>query len=338
MAASLSHLLTPVDSSPTPHHQHPEWLAWRYGKAQAQINTWLEQAIESSWQAQRPLLTQDTGLDLHLPRLWQATRHATVLGGKRIRPLLSLLVWQALGQSEESPLKGICLSSEFMHAQSLVFDDLPCMDNDDFRRGNPTTHKAFDEATAVLVGDALACFAFECLIQYSPQKTSAQLEALVALTQFLGGVGSFKGLVNGQYADMWSASSPSSMEALRYIHAHKTGALLRYAVVAPALLAGVTPPVKEGLSAWAEILGQLFQATDDLLDATACSETLGKTAGKDAEQNKLTYVSLLGLEGTQAELLRLHEAGLQVLADLKPHGLHVEALTEIQAFILQRGH
>jgi geranylgeranyl pyrophosphate synthase len=333
----MHHLTTP-EAGDSPPLASASWLKWRYGRLQQHINQWLEEALAEAWHPQEEALKSLPELATSLKRLWQASRHATLLGGKRIRPLLSVLVWQALSRHDVETIKGLCLSSEFMHAQSLVFDDLPCMDDDDLRRGKPTTHKAFDEATAVLVGDALASFAFECVVKYSPQNTLADLEALLDVTQRLGSVGSFGGLVNGQYADMWSHESPASLEQLRYIHANKTGALLRYAIVAPAVLAGASSHVQTSLSTWADVIGQLFQATDDLLDVTATSQDLGKTAGKDADQNKLTYISVLGLEGTQAEVHRLHEAGSQALERLKQSGLVVEALAEIQAFILHRGH
>ena len=161
----LHHLLEPESGNPPPLSS-PTWLKWRYGRLQQYINQWLEEALDTAWYPQAEALKNLPELATSLKRLWQASRHATLLGGKRIRPLLSVLVWQALSRHDAETIKGLCLSSEFMHAQSLVFDDLPCMDDDDLRRGKPTTHKAFDEATAVLVGDALASFAFECVVKY----------------------------------------------------------------------------------------------------------------------------------------------------------------------------
>jgi geranylgeranyl pyrophosphate synthase len=333
----MAHLLE-APLSDAPPLSHPTWLKWRYGRLQQHLNQWLEEALETAWHPQADALKDLPEAQASLKRLWQAARHATLLGGKRIRPILSVLVWQALSRHDLQTIQGLCLSSEFMHAQSLVFDDLPCMDDDALRRGKPTTHVAFDQATAVLVGDALASFAFECVVKYSPQNTLEEREALLEVTQRLGNVGSFGGLVNGQYADMWSHESPASVEQLRYIHANKTGALLRYAIVAPAILAGASLQVQAALATWADSIGQLFQATDDLLDVSASIHDLGKTTGKDRDQNKLTYVSLLGIEGTQAEILRLGEAGLQALKRLKQWGLAVDALAELQAFMVDRGH
>jgi geranylgeranyl pyrophosphate synthase len=336
-ALHMAHLLEAQNGNPPPISS-ATWLKWRYGHLQQHVNQWLEDALQTAWLPQGKALQDLPETEASLKRLWQASRHATLLGGKRIRPLLSVLVWQALSRNDVETLKGICLSSEFMHAQSLVFDDLPCMDDDNLRRGKPTTHIAFDEATAVLVGDALVSFAFECLIKYSPQNSKEAVEALLKITQCLGELGSFNGLVNGQYADMWSHESPPSLEQLRYIHAHKTGALLRYAIVTPAILVGASMQVQEGLATWADLIGQLFQATDDLLDATASSDDLGKTAGKDADQNKLTYLRVLGIEGTQSEVNRLQEEGWHALKRLKQWGLQTEALSEIQDFIVHRRH
>ncbi len=332
---TLNRLLTTDSHASMPEQGSADWLKWRFGRLQAQVEAWLEEAIESAWQVQRQKIESLPEVQASMQRLWQATRHATLLGGKRIRPILSLVVWHALGKQDVESLKGICISTEMIHAQSLVFDDLPCMDDDDTRRGKPTTHRAFDEATAVLVGDALACFAFECLIAYTPETYPL---ILLELVQTLAGVGSFKGLVNGQYADMWSHESPASLAQLRYIHAQKTGALLEFAVLAPARLAGVPQEIQEALGLWVSDLGQLFQATDDLLDATASSDALGKTAGKDAMQEKLTYVSLLGIDGTQAEIHRLVQSANQHLVQLARLGLQVEILQELQDFIQHRGH
>jgi len=278
-ALHMAHLLEAQNGNPPPISS-ATWLKWRYGHLQQHVNQWLEDALQTAWLPQGKALQDLPETEASLKRLWQASRHATLLGGKRIRPLLSVLVWQALSRNDVETLKGICLSSEFMHAQSLVFDDLPCMDDDNLRRGKPTTHIAFDEATAVLVGDALVSFAFECLIKYSPQNSKET----------------------------------------------------------PAILVGASMQVQEGLATWADLIGQLFQATDDLLDATASSDDLGKTAGKDADQNKLTYLRVLGIEGTQSEVNRLQEEGWHALKRLKQWGLQTEALSEIQDFIVHRRH
>jgi farnesyl diphosphate synthase len=334
---SLSQLLAPPSSEEgsVPSIESAEWPAWRYQHARQWIDASLTEAIDASWRVQSSHMPE--ALHPAMEELWEATRHTCLLGGKRIRPILSLLVAHALGCDEVNVLKGICLSSEFTHAQSLVFDDLPCMDDDALRRGKPTTHIAYDEATAVLVGDALASFSYYCLSHYSPKHTSTEMNALLELIELLGGVASYQGLVNGQYADMVSAKSPATLQHLQYIHANKTGALLRYAVVAPAILQGLNVAVKEALSQWANSTGQLFQAKDDVLDATATPEALGKTVGKDAEQEKLTYLSVLGLEATLRDIDRLEQSGTDSLRTLEKQGVDIQYLLEFQTFLVHRG-
>jgi geranylgeranyl pyrophosphate synthase len=331
----LATLLAPPTDNNAPAPTCITWPAWRYQHARQWIDTIITEAIDASWRQQVAFMPP--ALHPAMEQLWQATRHACLLGGKRVRPILSLLVADALGIKDATLLKGICLSSEFTHAQSLVFDDLPCMDDDDLRRGKPTTHVAYDEATAVLVGDALASFAYQCLSHYSPKATPEEMNALLQLIELLGGVASFQGLVNGQYADMVSAKSPASLEHLRYIHANKTGALLRYAIVAPAILHGADAAIHQGLTTWANIMGQLFQAKDDVLDATATAEALGKTIGKDAEQQKLTYLQVLGLEGTLEEINRLEDEGSASLYNLAGIGVNTQYLLEFQTFLVHRG-
>jgi farnesyl diphosphate synthase len=232
-----------------------------------------------------------------LTRLESALLHACLLGGKRIRPLLLWDVYHALGgESSTEALLGSMLACELIHTQSLVFDDLPCMDDDTLRRGHPTVHVAFDEATAVLVGDALACIAFSFLVEHSPKGEPSRLLTLV---KELGLIASLRGLVNGQYVDMFSSQTQNNEADLRYIQRNKTGALLAFSFTAPAHLLGLPPSTIATLQALGQQFGLLFQLVDDVLDATASSNQLGKTANKDAETEKASFVTVLGLQEAQ---------------------------------------
>jgi geranylgeranyl pyrophosphate synthase len=268
---------------------------------------WVDAALEETLQQQWEYLKPDELLAQPLQALWAALRHATVLGGKRVRPLLALEAFRAIA-GPRAPWEGVqhfAVALELIHAQSLVFDDLPCMDNDDWRRGQPTVHKAFGEATAVLVGDALACLAFEVLAQTSATVPPA---AVLRCVQLLGRAASLGGLVTGQFADMQALNLPPTRASVLLIHTHKTAALLQCALVGGATLAGASVGVVQAFSHLGLQFGLLFQAIDDTLDATATSEQLGKTAGKDAEQAKL---SLYHLEGPLAAAEAIEALSLQ---------------------------
>ncbi len=287
-----------------------DFLETTYAPQRAWLNTALQMCLNDYHQPQIALPELET--------LWAALHHATVLGGKRIRPLLALETYrmfhpsQPLAESYET-LMGLCCALEFIHAQSLVFDDLPCMDNDDLRRGQPTVHKAFNEATAVLVGDALACMSFGCLVRYSPHTTPA---VLLQCVQELSDISSLKGLVNGQFADMVSEGKPCSVQRLSYIHANKTGALLAFSLTAGALFACVPPEVLTLVTQLGTVLGELFQVVDDYLDVSASTTHLGKTAGKDVLQEKATYVSVHGLQETKAHIEALSQRAFAILTQL----------------------
>jgi farnesyl diphosphate synthase len=336
---TLQSLLNANNSTIEPSQR--EWLGIQFAEARAWIEAQITDSLESAWGNQSQQLGDQPDVQHSLKRLFDAAKHACLLGGKRVRPLLAMLVGQAIGIQHASTLKGLVIACELIHAQSLVFDDLPCMDDDAMRRGKPTTHVAFDEATAVLVGDGLACHAYEALVKYTPlESTSGGHEThpynVLTLVKELGGVGSFNGLVNGQYADIYSGESPPTIEHLRYIHANKTGALLRYAILSPAWLLGKDQAILTPLDGWARGMGQLFQLVDDVLDATQDSEQLGKTAGKDAEQDKLTYVSLLGLDGARAEISRLNDEASVALDVLAQQGVDVSLLRDFQTFLCHR--
>ena len=231
-------------------------------------------------------------------RLMQAMRYGALGGGKRLRPFLTIESARALGVVGDAPLRA-GLAIECVHCYSLVHDDLPAMDDDDLRRGRPTTHKAFDEATAILAGDGLLTLAFDIL---ADPATHADAEIRVALCLGLARASGLGGMVGGQMLDIEaeSAATPLDEAAIRRLQAMKTGALLRFAVEAGAIVGGAAPARRDALVRYGEALGSAFQVADDILDAEATSEQLGKRAGKDAQRNKGTFVSIHGLDGAKA--------------------------------------
>ena len=255
-------------------------------------------------------------------RLMAAMRYGALGGGKRLRPFLTIETARALGVEGEAPLRaGVAI--ECVHCYSLVHDDLPAMDDDDLRRGRPTTHKAFDEATAILVGDGLLTLAFDLLADPATHKDA---EIRVALCLGLARASGLGGMVGGQMLDIEaeSAASPLDDSAIRRLQAMKTGALLRFAVEAGAIVAGASVTRRAALVRYGEALGSAFQVADDILDAEATSEQLGKRAGKDAQRNKGTFVSIHGLDGAKRlrdafvgqALAALDEAGFQAQGDI----------------------
>ena len=238
-------------------------------------------------------------------RLMEAMRHGALGGGKRLRPFLTMETARALGVVGDAPLRA-GLAIECVHCYSLVHDDLPAMDDDDLRRGRPTTHKAFDEATAILAGDGLLTFAFDILADPATHKDA---EIRVALCLGLARASGLGGMVGGQMLDIEAetAAIPLDDAAIRRLQAMKTGALLRFAVEAGAIVAGAPAARRAALVRYGEALGSAFQVADDILDAEATSEQLGKRAGKDAGRNKGTFVSIHGLDGAK----RLRDAFVQ---------------------------
>ncbi|MBQ4341987.1 MAG: polyprenyl synthetase family protein [Clostridia bacterium] len=232
------------------------------------------------------------------PRLLEAMFYSVEGGGKRIRPSLVLAVCEMLGGSLKNAMPIAC-GLEMIHTYSLIHDDLPCMDDDDMRRGRPSNHKVFGEAEAVLAGDGLLSLAFEVMLRAAAESGDPGiLAAAYEAAQRAGAAG----MVSGQSADMEleGAANPTG-EMLRYVHRHKTADMLEAAVVAGALTAGADAGVLEKLRRYSAEMGLLFQITDDLLDATGDQELMGKTLGKDAKQGKLTYVTLLGIDGAKRE-------------------------------------
>jgi farnesyl diphosphate synthase len=266
-------------------------------------------------------------------RLMDAMRYGALGGGKRLRPFLTIETARALGADGEPPLRA-GLAVECVHCYSLVHDDLPAMDDDDLRRGRPTTHKAFDEATAILAGDGLLTLAFDIL---ADPATHAEAETRVALCLGLARASGLGGMVGGQMLDIEAetAATPLDDMAIRRLQAMKTGALLRFAVEAGAIVAGAAADRRAALVRYGEALGSAFQVADDILDAEATSEQLGKRAGKDADRNKGTFVSIHGLDGAK----RLRDAFVEkALAALSQAGLQAEGdiLREAARFVAAR--
>ncbi|HEY1454773.1 MAG TPA: farnesyl diphosphate synthase [Roseiarcus sp.] len=236
-------------------------------------------------------------------RLIQAMRYATLGGGKRLRPFLTIETARALGRQDEGPRRAGA-ATECIHAYSLIHDDLPAMDDDDLRRGRPTTHRAFGEATAILAGDALQALAFEILTHPA---TDRNAEVRVALCAGLARASGLAGMVGGQMLDLDAESSPAplSIEEIARLQAMKTGALLKFSVEAGSRLAGAGAKAGAALSAYGRAIGAAFQVADDILDAEGDAATLGKRAQKDAGRNKATLVGALGLDGARRELARM---------------------------------
>lgn len=242
-------------------------------------------------------LRVEAALDGSLPperpeSLREAMRYSLLAGGKRLRPILCLAACELAGGEPEQALP-TAVALEMIHTMSLIHDDLPAMDNDDLRRGRPTNHKAFGEAKAILAGDALLTRAFEMVALRSP---GVPAERLLQVVGELARAAGAPGLVGGQVVDLESEGKAVDLETLEYIHLHKTGALLRACVISGALVAGADATLQAALHTYARGIGLAFQIIDDILDVTASSAVLGKTAGKDLTADKTTYPKLLGLE------------------------------------------
>lgn len=268
--------------------------------------------------------------DIAPARLHQAMRYSVLGGGKRVRPLLC----HATGElaSAGTAVLDVCgCAIELIHAYSLVHDDLPCMDDDVLRRGKPTVHVQFDEATALLVGDSLQSLAFQLLCELdSAASPTRQLENVRLLAQAAGS----RGMAGGQAIDLASVGMTLSVEELEFMHIHKTGALIRAAVLMGAHAGkALAEDTLGALDRYAKCAGLLFQVVDDILDCESSTSTLGKTAGKDAVHNKPTYVSLLGIARARAMAGELREQALSALAGL---GDDARRLRELTDFLVAR--
>ncbi|MDV3468149.1 polyprenyl synthetase family protein [Stenotrophomonas sp. C3(2023)] len=287
----------------------------RFADWRARIEARLDAALPSSAQAPQ---------GLH-----QAMRYAVLGGGKRMRPLLVMAAGEVFGASADD-LDAPAMAVELIHAYSLVHDDLPAMDDDALRRGKPTTHVAFDEATAILAGDALQARAFSLLAD-APVAATLRVGCLQALAQAAGAAG----MCGGQALDIDATGKLQSMDELTRMHALKTGALIRAAVRMGALCGHAQEDDLQRLDRFADALGLAFQVRDDILDVEASSEQLGKTAGKDQAQDKSTFPALLGLDGAKAELSGLVQVMEQALAG---YGEEADSLRALGRLAVERDH
>lgn len=266
-----------------------------------------------------------------LERLYQAMRYSVMNGGKRVRPLLVYAACEAL-EGKLGQADGAACAVELIHAYSLVHDDLPAMDDDDLRRGQPTTHKAFDEASAILAGDALQSLAFGVLStpRSNPQDAETRLQMIELLSQAAGPAG----MVGGQAIDLGSVGLQLDQQALEIMHRHKTGALIEASVRLGALASGSRDSAEhQALQQYAQAIGLAFQVQDDILDVESDTATLGKTQGKDEANHKPTYPALLGLDAAKRYAQELHDQALQVL---HPLGDSAKPLRELARYIVER--
>lgn len=267
----------------------------------------------------------------HASKLKNAMKYALLIGGKRMRPFLVQATGQMLGVSE-SDLDGPAAAIEAIHAYSLIHDDLPAMDDDNLRRGHPTCHIQFDEATAILAGDALQTMAFEILCHY---EVSDHLETKrIELVKILSRASGYHGMCGGQAIDLASTGKQIDQSQLETLHSKKTGALIVACVeMAMVLAENVSQENRQNLLTFAKTIGLAFQVQDDILDVTGDSEVLGKPQGSDQAQNKSTYPALMGLEPAQAYLDELHKQALQALRAL-PY--NTQMLVSFTDFVIHR--
>ena len=262
--------------------------------------------------------------------LHRAMRYSVFAGGKRLRPILVSAGAEAVGGRLDDVMPTAC-AVEMIHTYSLIHDDLPAMDNDDFRRGVPTNHKVFGEALAILAGDALLTLAFRLLADNVPA-TSNGPRLRDVLVEIADAAGS-PGMVGGQVADIECEGKPADAEIVDYIHTHKTAALIRASIRGGAILSGATPAQLDALGVVGGALGLAFQIMDDILDVTATTEELGKTAGKDEAQQKATYPTVHGIEASRRRAQALVAEAHAVLA---PFGPRSQPLRELGTFMIER--
>lgn len=292
------------------------WLKGRAQQVESALNEWLPEATTLP------------------PRLHDAMRYAVLGSGKRIRAALVYAAGEASlaadmpASAQEMALSHAAVAVELIHGYSLVHDDLPCMDNDALRRGRPTVHIQYDEATAMLAGDALQPLAFEVLSQM-PIAPALTVQASLMLARAAGS----QGMVGGQAIDCDSVGQSLTHEQLQQMHIMKTGAMLEASVLLGGIVAGASSTIRTGLETYAQAVGLAFQIADDILDVTSDTVTLGKTAGKDEASNKPTYVSLLGLDEARALTLELRD---RAHAALLPMGPASRRLAELADFIVGR--
>lgn len=269
--------------------------------------------------------------DAYPPLIHRAMRYSLFAGGKRLRPVLALAAAEAAGR-DPAPVMPAACALELIHTYSLVHDDLPSMDNDDLRRGKPTSHRVFGEAAAILAGDALLTLAFEWLARCAQSLPAERVARVIAGVAEAAGSA---GLIGGQVVDTLSSSAKMDVKTLEYIHRHKTGALFRAAVRTGAILSGADEARLASLTTYAENLGLAFQIIDDILDEKGDTARLGKTAGSDQKNKKATYPALFGLERAGEKARR---AAAAAVAALDNFGTEAAFLRQLVQFVVQRDH
>jgi geranylgeranyl pyrophosphate synthase len=278
----------------------------------------------------------DVQLELIIPadsgpasKLYKAMRYSVFNGGKRVRPALCFAAAEAISASDDNTVK-IAAAVEMIHAYSLIHDDLPAMDDDELRRGVPTCHIQFDEATAILAGDGLHSLAFEQLTKLTGIPASINLEIIAILSDLAG----CNGMVTGQAVDLESTGTQLSVEELNYMHTHKTGALIEASVVMGAMATNQADEAQvDALRSYARAIGLAFQIQDDILDVESSTEQLGKSQGSDSDNNKPTYTSILGIEKAKSEAKRLYQESLEALSAFDDKAGPLRALAK---FIVHR--
>jgi len=286
----------------------------------------LEQGQRAADEALERLLPKDTDFP---PSIHQAMRHSVFAGGKRLRPILVLEAARMIAGSLPLGVADLGAALEMLHTYSLIHDDLPALDNDDLRRGRPTCHKAFGEATAILAGDALQTYAYEVLAKLAcPAEARVRIIAEVAHA-----TGTVDGMIGGQVMDLEAEHKRPDAKTLEYIHRSKTGALITACLVVGGMYAGGTHDDIERLRCFGRSSGLAFQIADDILDVTQTSEQLGKTAGKDLKADKATYPSVYGLEKSAQMADELVKAGCDAL---NTYGERANVLKEIAYYLVQR--
>ena len=289
------------------------------------LNSYLKQQKASVEQA------LDRSIEIVRPeKIYEAMRYSLLAGGKRLRPILCLATCDLTGGTEEMAMPTAC-ALEMIHTMSLIHDDLPAMDNDDYRRGKLTNHKVYGEDIAILAGDGLLAYAFEYV---ATQTKNVAPENILRVVACLGRTVGAAGLVGGQVLDLESeGKSDITAETLSFIHTHKTGALLEASVISGAILANASEKDITRLSQYAKNIGLAFQIIDDILDITATDEQLGKTAGKDLEAQKATYPSLWGLEKSRLKAQKLVD---NAIAQLSVYDAKAEPLRAVANYIVTR--
>jgi farnesyl diphosphate synthase len=294
-----------------------------YTHYQERINNFLAEKLEN--------------LPLNDPKLLEAMRYGLLIGGKRMRPYLAYITGEAIS-ADLNDIDAVAGALECIHAYSLLHDDLPAMDDDDLRRGKPTCHKAFDEATAILAGDALQTLAFDILANHSfshIDKSSPKAVQVILIQQLVKASG-YQGMCGGQALDLAATDKNIALSELEVLHSLKTGALLKASVLMPAECGeDIIDEHKQVLSEYAQLIGLAYQVQDDIIDLTSTEEELGKPVGSDLAANKSTYPALLGLQGAKDKAENLLQQALQALTRL-PY--NTQSLADFATFIVKRSH